>query len=177
MPEECIFCKIASGEIPSNKVYEDDTTLAFLDINPRNPGHALVTPKKHTETVMDTRESEAGHLFQVVRKVAQAVGAATDADGISIAQSNGKAAGQAIPHMHFHVIPRFESEGPIGLEGVLPVKQMKKDKLESIAESVKDNIGPVETSPSPSTEEREEKSGKKKSKKNLPSVEDLDMDF
>ena len=138
MPEEeCPFCKIASGATPAAKVYEDESFLAFLDINPRNPGHALVIPKKHIETILDISDDEAEELFGVVKKVAAAVKTGTNADGLSISQSNGKAAGQLVPHLHFHVIPRFLAEGPIGLESVLPVKKLDKESTEKILKNIK----------------------------------------
>jgi histidine triad (HIT) family protein len=148
--EECIFCSITGGKIPAKKVYEDENILAFLDINPRNPGHTLVVPKKHMETLMDMDESAAGSFFETVRKVAGMVMAGTKAQGLSIAQSNGQAAGQIIPHLHFHVIPRFATEGPPGLETILPNKRMDEKTLDAIAESIKGARG---AAPAPSEDE------------------------
>lgn len=193
MPDDCIFCSIVAGKIPAKKVLEDERVLAFLDINPRNPGHTLVVPKKHIETILETSDSEAAHLIQVVKKTAAAVKAGTNADGISIAQSNGKAAGQLVPHMHFHVIPRFETEGPVGLEGFLPVKKMDEDSLDKIAGNIKDNMGgeapapeteepeterPEETAEGTSEEKPAEKPEKKKKKPDFDDeFEDIDFDL
>jgi len=134
---DCVFCNIVAGKIPSKKVYENETAVAFLDINPRNPGHTLVIPKKHYQTILDMPDDEAGRLFEVVKKVAVAAKKGTEAEGISIVQSNGPAAGQIVPHVHFHVIPRFRNEGPIGLESVLPNKRMDETTMDKIAESIK----------------------------------------
>lgn len=138
MAEECLFCAIASGKVPSKKVYEDDVSFAFLDINPRNPGHTLVIPKKHFDTIMEMDDSLIGKLFEAVKKVSCMVKNGTKADGISIAQSNGKAAGQLVSHAHFHVIPRFENEGPVGLEGILPIKKLDDASMLKIAGTIKD---------------------------------------
>jgi len=136
MPE-CPFCQIIEGRIPAYKVFEADDVLAFLDINPRNPGHTLVVPKKHAESLFDLSEDEAGKLFSAVRKVAELVKNGTKADGISISLSSGRAAGQVIPHLHFHVIPRFLNEGPAGLESMLPVKPINKEALEKLADLIR----------------------------------------
>lgn len=133
---ECMFCRIARGEIPSKKVYEDNKILAFLDINPRNPGHMLVIPKKHFTTVFDMSESEAGELFAKVRKVAGMVNEGTKAQGVSIANSNGQAAGQAVAHVHFHIIPRFINEAPPGLECMLSPKRFDEQTLDKIAQVI-----------------------------------------
>lgn len=139
--KDCLFCKIVRGEIPSKKVYEDGSSFAFLDINPRNPGHTIVIPKKHAETVLDMDEGAAGNLFQSVLKVSKMVMNGTQAQGISIAQSNGKAAGQVIAHAHFHVIPRFLNEGPPGLESMLPSKRLDDQTLDKIAGAIKGTGG------------------------------------
>jgi histidine triad (HIT) family protein len=107
----CIFCKIVKGEIPSEKIYEDSEVLAFLDIFPVNKGHALVIPKKHYETIMDLPDELLAKVAVAVKKVSAAVKKATNAEGISIGQSNHPEAGQAIPHVHFHVMPRYANDG------------------------------------------------------------------
>ena len=139
--KDCIFCKIARGEIPSKKVFEDSESFAFLDINPRNPGHTLVIPKKHAETLLNMDEEDTGVLFMNVRKVAGKVMAATKAQGISITQSNGQAAGQLVSHVHFHVIPRFANEGPPGLETMLGTKRMDEKTLDQVAASIRNTEG------------------------------------
>ena len=144
MEEECLFCKIAAGEIPSEEVYSDGDFLAFLDINPRNPGHTLVIPRKHYQTVIEMPDKETGELFKIVKKIAIAVKKGTNADGISIAQSNERAAGQVIPHAHVHVIPRFNTEGPPGLESILPAKKLTQEIMSKVKESIRNSIGSSE---------------------------------
>ncbi len=156
MENECIFCKVAKGEMPSEKVYEDENVFAFLDINPRNPGHTLVIPKKHYATLMDMPNDEANKLFFIVKKLSSNIKEAVKADGISISQSNGRAAGQIIPHVHFHIIPRFNTEGPPGLETVLPVKKMDKNMLDQISSSIKDVLSESTKSGAVSTSKNDE---------------------
>jgi len=135
-PKDCLFCKIVRGEGPSKKVYEDDNVFVILDINPRNPGHMLVMPKKHYETLFEMPDSEAGEFFKTVKKMAERCKSGVNADGVSICQSNGRAAGQIVQHMHAHIIPRFNTEGPPGLEVILPVKRMDEASLDKIVESL-----------------------------------------
>ena len=109
--EECLFCKIVKGELPSSKIYEDEDTLAFLDLFPVNKGHSLVISKEHYENIFDVPAESLAKISSVMKNVADAVKKGVNADGISIAQSNGKDAGQVIPHIHFHVMPRFKDDG------------------------------------------------------------------
>jgi len=111
MSEDCIFCKIVAGEIPSTRVYEDDDILAFMDIGPVIKGHTLVIPKAHFDPITDTPADVLQKVIAVVQKVARAQVAGLGADGINVTQANGRVAGQVVPHVHFHVIPRFEGDG------------------------------------------------------------------
>jgi len=108
---DCVFCKIRDGQIPSFKIYEDSRTLAFMDINPLNPGHCLVVTKTHAPTIFDAEVLDLQAAVATVKKVATAVRGAVQADGINILQANGTAAFQSVPHFHFHVIPRFTNDG------------------------------------------------------------------
>lgn len=108
---DCIFCKIVAGTIPSVKIYEDNLVLAFMDVGPIIKGHVLVIPKIHYDPITETPDSVLTGLIVVVRKVARAQMAGLEADGINVTQANGKCAGQAVPHLHFHVIPRFNKDG------------------------------------------------------------------
>lgn len=108
---DTIFSKIISGEIPCEKIYEDENVFAFLDINPVNPGHTLVVPKKWSSGFLDADEETICKLFLIIQKVAKAIKAATGAEGINIMQNEGAAAGQKVFHLHFHVIPRFSNDG------------------------------------------------------------------
>lgn len=107
----CIFCKIIGGEIPSHKVYEDDKNLAFLDISPVNPGHILVIPKKHFSNMEEAPENDLCELMKAVKKVGRAMKDGLGADGYNINVNNDPVAGQIIPHLHFHIIPRTEGDG------------------------------------------------------------------
>jgi histidine triad (HIT) family protein len=108
--EDTIFAKIIRREIPADIVYEDADTLAFLDINPVHPGHTLVVPKKATRNILDIDEESWLALMRTVRKLALAVKAATNADGINIDINNEAAAGQIVFHTHVHIIPRFAGD-------------------------------------------------------------------
>lgn len=109
--DDCIFCKIVKGEIPSTKIYEDEHVLSFLDIMPAAQGHALVIPKKHGKTLLDVSSPmELEYVIKAVQKVGAAVVKATDAEGFNVLQSNHEVAGQVIPHLHFHIIPRKKDD-------------------------------------------------------------------
>lgn len=138
---ECLFCRIARGEIPAKRVYEDAGCIAFLDINPRNPGHTLVVPRRHAETLFDIADGEVAGFFAAVKKVALLVKSGTQAQGVSLTMSNGTAAGQVVAHAHMHVIPRFTTEGPPGLESILSVKKMDEQTLEKVAAAIKAGKG------------------------------------
>jgi len=111
MSEDCIFCKIVAGEIPAAKIYEDEYTLAFMDISPIVKGHALVIPKDHYDPITQTPDDVLGRCMGVAKRIAQAQIDALGADGVNLHQANGAAAGQVVPHIHFHVIPRFDDDG------------------------------------------------------------------
>ncbi|MCX8158104.1 MAG: HIT family protein [Candidatus Diapherotrites archaeon] len=108
---DCVFCKIVKGEIPCSKLYEDDLVMSFLDIMPASKGHSLVITKKHHETLLELSQEELETILKTTQKVAFAIMKATKADGFNIIQSNGKAAGQVINHIHFHIIPRKQGDG------------------------------------------------------------------
>ncbi len=111
LSNDCIFCRIVKKDIPSSLVYEDDTFFAFLDTNPINPGHVLVIPKRHYESFLVLPKSVLEKYLGVVQRVAQAVSLALDAEGFNVIQNNGKVAGQSVFHVHFHIVPRFRSDG------------------------------------------------------------------
>lgn len=115
MKNDCIFCAIAAGEIPSFKVYEDDAVLAYLDINPFSKGHTLVIPKAHYAGLLDAPEETLATLVSRVKKVAAHVKGALGCDGFNILQNNGEAAGQTVRHLHFHIVPRWNGD-PLAFE-------------------------------------------------------------
>jgi len=108
--DSCIFCRIVQEQSPGNIVYEDETVMAFLDINPLNEGHTLVIPKEHYKDIFEIPVELLAYLHSISKRIAIAVKETTKADGISIFQQNGKAANQEIPHLHIHVVPRFEGQ-------------------------------------------------------------------
>lgn len=108
---DCIFCKIVAGEIPATILYEDEDIQVFMDIGPIIKGHALVIPKVHYDPVSDTPDEILSKLHITAKRVAQAQMNELRADGVNIMQNNGKAAGQEVPHIHIHVIPRFDDDG------------------------------------------------------------------
>ncbi len=109
--KDCIFCKIAAGQLPCEKVYEEDDVLAFMDINPVSYGHILVIPKQHYEYVHQCPASLFAKVSAVVPKISSAVYEVTGADGYNTLCNSGTAAGQVVPHLHYHIIPRFTGDG------------------------------------------------------------------
>jgi histidine triad (HIT) family protein len=108
---DCVFCKILGGQIPSVKVYEDERTLAIMDVNPLNPGHCLVLIKKHAATLFEADLADLAAAITAAKKVATALKAALKPDGLNMLQANGAAAFQSVPHLHLHLIPRFANDG------------------------------------------------------------------
>ena len=107
---ECIFCKIIAGEIPSFKLYEDDATLSFMDINPANDGHALVIPKEHSRDVHEVSPEALSATVRTAQRIAAAVDKVVKPDGINLLQCNGAAAAQSVFHFHMHVLPRADGD-------------------------------------------------------------------
>lgn len=139
-PAECIFCLIAKKQIPAKVIYEDGLIMAFLDINPVNKGHALIIPKKHYNVLPQMEDKEVEHLFKIVKYLSGVIFGAVNAEGITVMQRNGKAAGQEVPHVHVHIIPRFKDDGFI--EKWEP-KKLKEKELNEIFELIKKKITAV----------------------------------
>ncbi|MBQ9828509.1 MAG: HIT family protein [Lachnospiraceae bacterium] len=108
---ECIFCKIANGEIPTNTVFEDDDFRVILDLNPATKGHALVLPKYHFRNIYDMDEEFTGKAFKTAKKIALAMKDGLGCEGVNIIQNNEEIAGQSVFHFHIHVIPRYTGDG------------------------------------------------------------------
>ncbi len=106
----CVFCKIARGEIPATKVYEDDRVIAFLDIGPLAEGHTLLIPKRHFGDIRDADGDILADLLRIVPRLARAIMQATGASGLNLLQNTGASSGQAVFHLHFHLIPRIEGD-------------------------------------------------------------------
>lgn len=111
--KDCLFCKIASKEIPSNIIWEDENFISFLDINPKAFSHCLVIPKKHYEDIHSYEERQEENIIYAIKKVCLMMKTNLRCDGINVLQNNGKLAGQIIGHIHFHIMPRFKKE-PVG---------------------------------------------------------------
>ena len=105
--DDCIFCKIANGEIPSATVYEDSICRVILDVNPANKGHALIIPKEHFDNIYSMDAETAAKIFTIATEVAKAQQAELNPDGLNILQNNGEAAGQTVFHFHMHRVPRY----------------------------------------------------------------------
>jgi histidine triad (HIT) family protein len=135
--KSCIFCKIALKQAPASIIYEDETVMAFLDIRPLNEGHTLVIPKKHYVDIFDIPENLLRQFHKVAKKASFAVKKAANADGISIIQQNGKAAGQDIFHLHVHVVPRFEGQK---LPLFSDLREVERAKLEEMAKKIKQHL-------------------------------------
>jgi len=106
-----LFLKIISGELPSEKIYEDDKTFAFLDINPTNPGHTLVVPKNYSENIYDIKDEDWVAMMRTARMLAPKIREALGAEGINIIMNNEKSAGQLVFHSHVHIVPRYQTDG------------------------------------------------------------------
>lgn len=134
LDKDCIFCKIVRGEIPSFKLFEDDKTLAFMDINPINPGHALIVPKHHAPNIFETPDDWLAAAMVTTRRVARGVETALKPHGMNIVQANGPGAAQSVFHLHIHVVPRAENDGIKMNWGINPGKM---DEIRVIAERIK----------------------------------------
>jgi len=131
--DNCIFCKISSGEIPSYKIYEDNNFFAFLDIRPLNLGHALIVPKEHARWVWDV--PEAGAYFEVVKKIALAQKKAFSTDFIA-----SVIYGEEVPHAHIWLVPRFENDGHPGALDHKNIKQFSPEEMKSAQDKIVANL-------------------------------------
>jgi histidine triad (HIT) family protein len=134
----CVFCKIVARKIPATVVYEDDSTLAFMDIGQVNPGHVLVAAKAHADNIYALDDALAGAVFRAARRVAVAIRQAFEPAGLSVYQANGKAAGQTVFHFHVHLVPRHDGDA---MNLTWPVKNPPREKLEEYAAKVRAGLG------------------------------------
>ena len=109
--DDCIFCKIIKGDMPSFKIYEDEQLYAFLDINPVNPGHTVIVPKTHSADLREMSKEEAAHLMSVIQTIAPLIAKQVGTESFCAMSNIGRASGQMIFHTHFHIIPRFPTDG------------------------------------------------------------------
>ncbi len=134
---DCLFCRMVAGQIPVAKVYEDDVVLAFLDIGPLSDGHTLVVPKQHFVKLHDCPAELLGQVCSCLGKVAGAVVAAMNCDGYNLLCNNGRAAGQLVEHVHFHIIPRNAGDGVFNR---WPAYKYADGKIEEIAGKIRRNL-------------------------------------
>ena len=137
MADDCIFCKMVAGQVPVAKIYEDEIVLAFLDTGPLSDGHTLLIPKKHTEKVDQSSPDLLGQVASRLSKVAKAVVRAVEAEGYNVLCNNGKAAGQLVNHLHFHIIPRNSYDT---LFPEWPSYKYEEGKADEIAEKIRQNL-------------------------------------
>lgn len=131
---DCIFCKIVAGDIPCSKVFENDHIIAFLDINPSNPGHTLVVPKEHHEDLLSTPNEILNDIMKHVKVISGAAMKAVKADGFNTIVNTKPAAGQVIFHTHFHIIPRFDNDGLKHW----PAKKLPEEEMQKIQTAIKE---------------------------------------
>ncbi len=134
----CVFCRIVGGQIPSTRVYEDDLTLAFMDIGQVNPGHVLVTVKKHAENLYELDDAQAAAVHRAAARIARAIRNAFGPQGLSVYQANGGAAGQTVFHYHVHLVPRYAGDG---MALTWPVRNPPRDELEKHAALIREKLG------------------------------------
>ncbi len=133
---DCIFCKIVEGKIPANKIYETDDVLAFLDITPVNEGHTLVIPKKHYENLFEIPDDLLAKIILTIKDLSVAIQNAVNSGGINLAMNNREAAGQIVPHAHFHIIPRYMSDGHQLMHG----RKYAPGRIEIVADEIKNQL-------------------------------------
>ena len=138
--EDCIFCKIIKGEIPSFKVYEDDKTFAFADINPVSKGHTLIVPKQHARDLWEISDDFLAAVHLTSKKIVNAMKRTLRPDGVACLQLNGSAVNQVVPHYHLHLIPRSSSEPELPMT-TWELKKGDMDAIRRIAEEIASLLG------------------------------------
>jgi len=135
--DDCIFCKMVAGQVPVIKIFEDEIVLSFLDIGPLSDGHTLVIPKQHFERLHDCPTEILGRIGSCLGKIAGAVSDAMNSDGYNVLCNNGRAAGQLVGHLHFHIIPRNAGDGVFGR---WPAYKYQEGTIEKIADKIRENM-------------------------------------
>ncbi|UOR13202.1 HIT family protein [Halobacillus amylolyticus] len=138
--DDCIFCKIINGDIPSAKVYEDKDVYAFLDISQVTKGHTLIIPKEHTKDIYHTQSGVAEKLFARVPKIASAIKTSFQPIGLNLLNNNEEPAGQSVFHLHIHLIPRYGAEDGFEPKWTVHTEDYTNEDLQSIAEQINQNI-------------------------------------
>lgn len=135
--DDCVFCKMVAGDIPVVRVYEDEGVLAFLDIGPVSDGHTLVIPKEHFSRVHECRPEVLAQVGSCLGRIAGAVAEAVDADGYNVLCNNGRAAGQVVEHLHFHIVPRRMGDGVFTQ---WPAYKYEKGQIDGFAAKIRKNL-------------------------------------
>ena len=139
--EDCIFCKIISGDIPGAKVYEDKHVLAFLDISQVTEGHTLVIPKKHQENIYELDEENTSAVFQTVPKIARAIRDTFNPTGLNMLNNNGTFAGQSVHHFHVHLIPRYDNTDGFAAVWNTHADDYSPERLQELAQAIESQLG------------------------------------
>lgn len=126
---DCIFCKIAKKEIPAHKVYESEKTLAFLDVKPHAKGHTVVIPKKHGETVFDFSDEDLKELVVDVKKTMEILQDVLSPDGFNVGWNHNSAGGQVVPHLHVHIMPRYNNDGGGSMHSIISNPQVSVEEV------------------------------------------------
>ncbi|MBS3118195.1 HIT family protein [Candidatus Woesearchaeota archaeon] len=129
--EDCIFCRIGRGKIPSHKIYEDKNSFAFLDIHPHAKGHAVVIPKIHAVTIFDLEEKQMQPLMLAVKKTMGLLQKKLQPDGFNVGWNSGAAGGQVVPHLHIHILPRYNGDGGGSIHSI--IKNPREKDVEEVA--------------------------------------------
>ena len=139
--EDCLFCKIIRGEIPSYTVFENDDVKAFLDISQVTEGHTLLVPKKHLTNIFDYSQADGQRFLQYIPEVAQAIKKSDPAiKGLNIFVNNGEVAGQVVMHSHIHLVPRYDDEDAVSVPHVNNADNYDEARYQRVADSIKDNL-------------------------------------
>jgi histidine triad (HIT) family protein len=135
--EQCIFCKIVSGQIPAVRVYENEAVFAFLDVNPVSDGHTLVVPKAHFDRLHDCPAELLSEITLPLGKIGKAICDATDADGYNVLCNNGESAGQIVGHLHFHIVPRRSNDG---IFNKWPAYKYEQGRIEQVGRKICEHL-------------------------------------
>ena len=139
MNDDCPFCQIIRGDIPARVVYEDDDVLSFLDANPLARGHTLVVPKTHHERVAAMPDDDRDAVFGALGRLGPSVQAAVDADGVTVGMNDGAAAGQEVPHVHGHLVPRFDGDGGGAIHSIVrTLPDLSDGEMDEIEADIRD---------------------------------------
>lgn len=131
--DDCIFCRLANGDIPVEAVYEDDVVKVIFDASPASEGHVLILPKEHADNLYDLTDEQAAHIFKMAKKIGCAMRDSLKFDGMNVVQNNGEAAGQTVFHFHMHLIPRYKGDTVnVGWKAGELVEDKKQELLEKL---------------------------------------------